>query len=125
MLNWIQTIWDYNYWGHHKILDCLDTISEADFKRDVDYSIGSLHQQIVHVMWAEDVWYARLHDMPRPTYIVDDYPTRNSIREKWTITEINWREYLQNLTETELSREFEMTRLNGQALIHSVMEIML
>lgn len=60
MIDFVQTMWNYNYWAHHKLWDCIQTISDADFVKPVPYSIGSIHIQVVHVMWAENVWYERL-----------------------------------------------------------------
>lgn len=125
MLDWIKTAMDYNYWAHHKLLDCLDTISDADFKKPVDYSIGSLHQQIVHVMWAEDLWYARITGKTRPDFTHEGFPTRESIREKWTEVEANWRDYVDTLTDDELQRTFEVQRLNGETYVHSIRDTML
>jgi uncharacterized damage-inducible protein DinB len=125
MLDWIQTLWGYNYWAHHKLWNSIMTISESDFKKPVAYSVGSVHIQVVHVMWAEAVWYARLHDASRPTFTIEDYPTRPSIREKWNDVEEKWRVYLDNLTESELERQIEVVRFNGEHYIHSVQEMLL
>lgn len=115
MLNWIKTIWDYNYWAHHKMIDCVGQLSDTDFKKEVDYSMGSVHRQIVHVMWAESVWYARINGLVRPEFTTEDYPTVEAIRTKWSDIEAQWRTYLERLTEAELSTSFDYTRGNNEA----------
>ena len=124
MLNWINTIWHYNYWAHHQMLDCVSHISETDFKREVDYSMGSVHRQVVHVMWAESIWYARINGLPRPEYTVTDYPTLAAIRDKWSDIEAQWRAYLDRLTETELHSTFDYVRGNNEAITSVVYEIL-
>ena len=114
MLDWIKTIWDYNYWAHRKMFGCVMALSEADFKQPVVYSVGSVHEQVVHTMWAEAIWYARIHGEPRPTFTVADYPTRGAIRAKWDDIEAQWRAYLDTLTEADLNQLFVYTRGSGE-----------
>ncbi|MDQ7034849.1 MAG: DinB family protein [Anaerolineae bacterium] len=114
MLDWIKTIWDYNYRAHHQMMDCVAQLSEADFKKEVEYSMGSVHRQVVHVMWAESVWFARINGLSRPEYTVDDYPTVQAIRKKWSDVEMQWQTYLDRLTEEELSASFDYVRGNDE-----------
>lgn len=125
MLNWIRTTWDYNYWAHRKLWDCIMSISDADFKKPFDYSIGSIHEQVVHTMWAEAIWYARLHDEERPTFTAEDYPERAAIRAKWDDVEAKWRAYLNRLTPDQVDRTFEVVRANGESYIHSVRDVLM
>jgi uncharacterized damage-inducible protein DinB len=124
MLDWIKTIWDYNYWAHHQMLDCVAHLADDDFKRPVDYSMGSVNQQIVHVMWAECVWYARIHRLPRPVFTHHDYPTVQAIRTKWEAVEADWRKYLDSISEADLSGTFDYTRGNDEAVTSIVREIL-
>lgn len=122
LLDYIKTIWDYNYWARDRIWPCIASVSEEDFSRPVEYSIGSLHAQVVHVMWAEDVWLHRLQNKPVPTYTTVDYPTRSDILAKWREVESSWHTYIAALTEAELQRTFLMTRANGEQYTHRPIE---
>lgn len=124
ILEWINTNWDYNYWGHHKILNCLETVSEEDFKCHVDYSIGSLHAQIVHTMWAEEVWLARIQARQRPNWTIETHSSLSEIRKQWTGLEATWRTYLASLTEEKLADTFSYTRGNNQQATSIVHEIL-
>lgn len=126
-IGWIKTIWDYNYWAQHKLLDCIDTVSEEDFVRDVPYSIGSLQAQVVHTLWAEDLWYCRMMGTALPTYTADDLPERAAIRAKWDTVETQWRAFVADLTPDQLTRTFSAQVANGtfthtahEALLHVV-----
>ena len=125
MMDFVHTLWNYNYWAHRKLWDCIQTITDDDFVKPVPYSIGSVHSQVVHVMWAEEVWYERVHGGIRPTFTAQDYPTRASIRHKWDQIEANWRVYLGNLTETELNRQIDVTPITGASYSLSVLEMLL
>lgn len=123
LVSWIGTLWDYNYWGNHRLLDCLETISEDDFTKQDDYSIGSIQHQLVHIMWAELVWYNRIHDQSRPTFTVEDYPSLESIRNQWEDFDNHWRQYLLSLTDDMLEEELHVTRQNGEAYVMSIQAI--
>ncbi|MEQ8672201.1 MAG: DinB family protein [Aggregatilineales bacterium] len=125
MLDWIRIAIDYNYWAQRKLLYCLSTVSGADFKKPVNYSIGSLHQQIVHVMWAEALWLARLQGETFTQFSHEDYPTLDDIREGWAGIEMQWRDYIADLTESDVMGEFEMRRTNGEAYVHRVRDVIL
>jgi uncharacterized damage-inducible protein DinB len=114
MLDWMKTLWEYNYWAHHKMLDCVAQLTEADFKQAVAYSVGSVHEQVVHVMWAEALWYARICGLPKPNYNTGDYPTIQTIRTKWDAIEADWRSYVNTMTEADLSGSFTYARGNGE-----------
>ncbi len=124
MLQWTRTLWDYNYWAHRKLWNCIETISDSDFVKPVAYSVGSVHIQVVHVMWAEAVWYERIHNGHRPTFTAEDYPTRPLIRAKWDQIEAKWRAYLDHTTEDELRREIEIVPLRGQPYKCTVLEML-
>ena len=83
-LDTIQMLYDYNYWAHRRVWDYLIRLEDEAFYRNVDYSIGSIHSQLVHTMSAEWIWLSRLQGTS-PTVILqnEDYPTRESIRTKW------------------------------------------
>lgn len=125
-LDHIRLVWDYNYWAQHKLLDCLETVSNEDFLKPVPYSIGSLREQSAHTMWAEALWlYHRIQGQARIEWTAQDYPDVPAIRQRWTQVENDWRTYLEQLTDSDLSRVIEMKRLDGQTHHHSLSEILL
>jgi uncharacterized damage-inducible protein DinB len=125
-LDYIRMIWDYNYWGHHKLLDSLVAVSVEDFAKPVPYSIGSLHEQIVHVMWAEAVWISRIKGQARPEFGAKDYLTLEAVCQKWSLIESDWRSYISSLTESELDRVIEVIqKKTGQIHNDGLSEILL
>jgi uncharacterized damage-inducible protein DinB len=123
MIEWIKTLLDYNYWGHHKLWACIIRLSKADFRAENTYSWGSVQVQVVHVMWAEAVWYARIHGLARPEFTAADFPDRRAIRAKLDQIEADWRAYATQITQAELERTFEVQRLNGERYTHSALEV--
>lgn len=125
-LEYIRLIWDYNYWAHHKLWDSMMTISEADFVREVDYGIGSLHRHMVHTMWAEALWLRRIHDEERINWTIDDHPTREAVIEHWKVVEGNYLNYIAELSEGELNREiYVYSQSADKTYIHMIHDILI
>lgn len=124
--DYIQLIWNYNYWAHHKLWDSLMTISDDDFIREVNYGIGSLHKQVVHTMWAEALWLRRIKGQERINWTRDDYPTREAVIERWKLVEQDYQNYLKNISQDELDREIDVySQAYEQSYTHSIAEILI
>ncbi|MCC6906090.1 MAG: DinB family protein [Anaerolineae bacterium] len=98
-------LFDYTYWAHRRLWHCVMQLSAEQFSRPSSYSIGSVHQQIVHTLGAEEVWLPRIHgtspsSFPQPA----DLPTRTDIRLRWDAIEKDWRRYLDRLEDTDLEK---------------------
>ncbi|MCA9883603.1 MAG: DinB family protein [Anaerolineae bacterium] len=123
MLDYIHLLMNYSRWAHHKTWDCLATVSDEDFGKPIPYSVGSLHQQMVHVMWAEDLWFSRVHQLPRPDHSHLTLPRRTDVRAAWDAVEGRWKAYVDGITEEELNRVVTFMRGNGEQLNFPVWQI--
>lgn len=112
-LDYINMIWDYNYWAHHQLWDSLMTISKEDFEREVNYGIGSLHKHVIHTMRAEALWLSRIKGDESMRWTIEDYPTRESTIEQWKLVEMDWRNFLTGLTSSNLDELFTTTASSG------------
>jgi uncharacterized damage-inducible protein DinB len=125
-LDYIRMIWDYNYWGHHKLLNSLMTVSAEDFAKPIPYSIGSLNEQVVHTMWAEALWLTRIKGQPRVEFGAKDYASLPAVRQYWTLIESDWRNYIASLTENDLDRSIEVVqKKTGQTYNDGLSQILL
>jgi uncharacterized damage-inducible protein DinB len=109
-------LFDYNFWADRKLWDFVLALSEEQFRHPSDYSIGSVHQQVVHMMDAEAVWLARVKGAaPEIFHDVAVFPTRESIRTRWDQVEANWRAYLDSLPDGDLQGVAEyISRTDGK-----------
>jgi uncharacterized damage-inducible protein DinB len=111
----IRMLYDYNYRAHRRVWDeCIMALTDDQFKQPVPYSIGSLHQQVVHTISAEWIWFSRLCGIsPTAMLQADDYPTRDIIREKWDSVEAVVRDYLGATSDAHLEETFDYQQTNG------------
>lgn len=111
---YFRRLFDYNYWAHRRVWDCVMQLTEEQFTRPCDYSIGSVHAQVVHTMGAEWLWLTRVRGaailrFPPP----EDYPTREMIRVRWDEIEQEWRAYLDGLKDEDLEKRIEYVSIRG------------
>ncbi|MFN8374701.1 MAG: DinB family protein [Anaerolineae bacterium] len=109
---YFHRLYDYNFWAHRRVWACVVELSDEQFTRPHDYSIGSIHAQVVHTMGAEDLWLSRITggtklSLPAP----HEYPTREAIRSAWDNVEAAWRAYLDTLTDETLTQAIHYRNL--------------
>ncbi|KXK21583.1 MAG: DinB family protein [Chloroflexi bacterium OLB15] len=83
-LDYLRTLYDYNYWAHNRVWGCVMALSDEQFTRDTGFSWRSIRGQMVHVMSAEWMWFMRINGTsPQAPLSEADFPTREKIREEW------------------------------------------
>jgi uncharacterized damage-inducible protein DinB len=91
-----RTIWDTH----------VMSLSQEQFTQPVDYSIGSVRNQIVHLMSVDDIWFSPLRGLEVPEWLNPaDFDDRKMIRAHWDMVEQNMRDYLANLRDDMLSEK--------------------
>lgn len=81
-------------------------LSQEQFIQPVDYSHGSVRDQIVHLMDVDEAWFGDLQgaEIVEPLDPAKQND-RGAIRAHWDIVEQNMREYLANLRDELLSTQ--------------------
>lgn len=79
-------------------------LSQEQFTLGSNYSIGSVRNQLVHLMNVDDIWFSPLWGKEIPDwYDFDAYSDRAILRAKWDAIEQKMREYLAALTDDMLT----------------------
>lgn len=95
--------YNYHFAENRKLWDHVLSLSHGQFIQPVDYSRGSVREQVVHLIDAEDVWFSELQGAnpaePIPTADSDD---RAFIRTHWDGVEQKIRGYLAELQDDML-----------------------
>lgn len=105
--------YDYHFTENRKLWDTyVAQLSNEQFTQAVDYSHGSVRDQIVHLVSVDDTWFSGLRgvEIPEPLKPAD-FDDRNSIRTHWDNVEQHMREYLATLRDDML---FEKPFADGE-----------
>jgi uncharacterized damage-inducible protein DinB len=96
--------YEYHFMENRKIWDHdITSLSYEQFTQDIGYSQGSVRDQLIHLMSADEIWFCELQGFepsePLSPATTDD---RESIRTHWDRIEQNMRAYLANLQDEML-----------------------
>lgn len=96
--------YDYHFAENRSIWDtCVMPLSHEQFTQPVDYSMGSVRNQIVHLMSVDDTWFSGLRGVEIPESLNPaDFDDRKIIRAHWDKVEQNMRDYLAQLRDDKL-----------------------
>ncbi|NTW13091.1 MAG: hypothetical protein HGA30_07250 [Anaerolineales bacterium] len=101
--NAFRHLYGYHFAEDRKIWDCVAQLSHEQFKQPSGYSCGSVRDQIVHLIDADEVWFSELRGVepskPLPPPSGDD---RGAIRAHWDSVEQMMRGYLAELRDDML-----------------------
>jgi uncharacterized damage-inducible protein DinB len=96
--------YNYHFAENRKIWDSyIMPLSQEQFTRHVDYSIGSVRNQVVHLMSVDDTWFSGLRGVDIPESLDPaDFDDRKVIRAHWDTVEQTMRAYLAALRDDML-----------------------
>lgn len=95
----------YNFWANRRVWDCIMTLTDEQFFRELSYSIGSIHMQVAHMLAVEAWWFHFLQTGVVEFIREEDLMSRDIIRKQWDMTEERVMAYLNTLTNDELARK--------------------
>jgi uncharacterized damage-inducible protein DinB len=98
--------------------ECVMALTEAQYRQPLEYSVGSIRNQCVHLMNVDERWFSGLRGEPVPDWYGDDvFNDRAELRAKWDAVEALMRDYLDRLTDDALAADFRTFKV-WQVLIH-------
>jgi len=105
--------YDYHFAENRKIWDeCIGSLPDEQFTRDVNYSRGSVRDQVLHLMSVDDTWFSALRGAENPDSLDPAaFNDRETIRAHWDSVEGRMRDYLSTLRDDML---FEKPFADGE-----------
>ena len=120
-------LYDYHFAENRRIWDSYITpLTYEQFTQDVEYSQGSVRDQIVHLMNVDDIWFSELgRDEISEPFEQADFDDRQNMRAHWDGIEQNMRAYLDSLRdemlfETPILEEEDKDLIVWQVLLHVI-----
>lgn len=105
----LQKLYAYTYWAFNRVWACIETLTDEQFTQDINYSIGSIRNHVIHLMSAEQRWMIRMQET-QPTKRIEyaDYTTKQAARAKYDEVRIENLAYLHPLTQQKLDEVVEV-----------------
>jgi uncharacterized damage-inducible protein DinB len=96
--------YEYHFSENRKIWDLfIVPLTHREFIKEVDYSKGSVRDQIVHLIDVDDVWFSELRGVePSEPLEPSKFDDRKIIRAHWDSVEQKMRDYLAELRNEQL-----------------------
>jgi len=123
----IRHFYGYHFAENRSLWDnYVMSLSQEQFTQPVAYSMGSVRNQIVHMMSVDDIWFSGLRGLEIPDWLnPDDFNDRGRIRAHWDTLEQTMRAYLADLRdETLFEKPFsegeDENLITWQVLLHVV-----
>ena len=111
----LERLYDYSYWANQKLLAVVSQLTPEQFTQVVVGSYGSVRNTLVHVLSAEWGWLDRCGGHARGAALkADDYPTVESVFERWAKVQGWVRAFLAGLKDEDLNRTVEFTNPRGE-----------
>ncbi len=96
--NAFRHFYEYHFSENRKLWERIMTLSPEQFTQPVDYSHGSMREQIIHLLSVDDVWFSELQGIePSESIPPANFDDREAIRAQWDIVEQKMRRYLAGL----------------------------
>ena len=102
--NAFRHFYEYHFTENRKIWDkYISSLSYEQFVQNVDYSHGSVRNQIVHLMNVDDGWFKELQGLESTDFLSPaNIDERETIRVHWDRVEQDMRAYLAKLQDDML-----------------------
>jgi uncharacterized damage-inducible protein DinB len=99
-----RMLYDYHFSENRRLWDaCVMPLTQEQFTREHDYSVGSVRNQLVHLMNVEQAWFGGLRGLDDAEWVeAADYDDRDQLRARWDGVERDIRAYLAALRDDML-----------------------
>ncbi|MGF1504803.1 MAG: hypothetical protein GYB64_08545 [Chloroflexi bacterium] len=125
LVHTLHDLLTYNYWAHRRVWAHILALSEEQFNQPLDYSVGSICEQVVHTMRSEELLLSRIRGVERPTYTAADFAGRSAIRVAWDELEERLWQTVRPMGEAELARPCRYTNSRGDVFEQTVLQLLL
>jgi uncharacterized damage-inducible protein DinB len=121
----IRKLFAYNAWATNRMFEALARIPEADYKRNLKSSHGSLQGTATHLVAAEKIWLSRLVKKPEPALMTrEDAPSLQSLKKTWEDVAARTARFVSSLEDSSLEGDLEYVTTEGKNFTNSLVQIL-
>lgn len=110
-----RTLYDYNSWANHRILEACAPLSNEEFTRHNGSSFPSIRDTLAHICGAEWIWLERWNGRAPTSGIpaATDYPDFETLKRRWTEVDSDLLGYVASLRPDDVNRIVQGKSLAG------------
>lgn len=115
-----RQLYEYHFAANRRLWEHgIAPLTADQFRQKLPYSLGSVRNQVVHMLNIDERWFFGLRGLEVPGILNPvHFGTRARVRDRWDRVEGGMREYLDRLNEAELERRFDGHVAAWQVLFH-------
>jgi uncharacterized damage-inducible protein DinB len=123
--NDVRTLYAYNKWANHRVVDACRPLDSTNFTRNLSNSFGSIRDTLAHILGAEWVWLERWqHRSPSQLPATDVFPDAASIERRWQEIERGQQTFLEKLGDAQLEQRIAYTNFKGERWEYSLAQML-
>ena len=123
--NDIRSLYAYNRWANHRVLDACRPVDPAAITRNLGNSFPSIRDTFAHILGAEWVWLERWnHRSPKQFPDLAGLTDIGAIEKRWEEIERGQQTFLDQLKDDQLSERIAYTNFKGERFEYSLGQMM-
>ena len=122
----ILLLYKYNSWANARILNAAANLTQEQFIAPNIYPHGGLRGTLTHTLFAEWIWRMRWQgNSPAEAFKPEDFPTFESLRDRWLAEEKTLMASIDNLSDVALNNIFQYKTISGKTFENVLWQVML
>lgn len=110
----VRSLYDYNSWANHRVLDACAKLTPEQFSRDLKSSFPSVRATLEHIMWAEWLWLERWQGRSHSGQLAGEAKDLAATRSRWNQIEADLQGFVRGLGAADLDRVITYKNTKGQ-----------
>ena len=116
----------YNVWANQKLFDCINNLSDDQVQREITSSFSSIYKTVLHMWFAEDIWWQRLKLAEQPVSAADLFTgSFSELQQLFNRQSAEWAAWVAQATEVQLTHVFAYQNSKKEQFKQPVYEMML
>ena len=110
----VRTLYDYNSWANHRMLDACAPLTPEQLSRDLKSSFPSVRATLEHIVWAEWLWLERWKGSSHSGPSAEEFADLAAIRTRWNQVEAELQQFVRGLNAADLDRTVTYRNTKGK-----------
>ena len=125
-LDRVGVLYRYHQWANAAAVEAATKLSAEQFLRDLGSSHRSLRDTLAHSLAADWIWLERWKGTSPPALLSPaEFPTIESLRERWRAVASDQEAFVSSLTEEALRQRISYVNTQGRSFAYPLWQQML